>query len=727
MALIREEIGSTFADMWYRVADMRPRVSVHARFIRQRQGPSVSYVIDDPAGGHFYRLSESARFFLGLLDGNRTVDKAWEACLAQLGDDAPTQKECIELLSQMQLYGLLVGDQPISADMVPERQARFRQQRLKQRTGNWMFFNIPLVNPEPILKGLEPYLQRMWGLPGLIAWAVLVLTAIIVFFSNTDKLESSFNGILDPGNLVWIGILFLFIRAIHEFGHAMACKAMGGRCTEIGVMLIAMLLPLPYCDASSSWKFSHTWRRVVVACGGMIVEFGFAALATFVWALAEPGLVRALAFNLMVISSVTTLLFNINPLLRYDGYYILCDIAGSPNLAQRAKSLWYYLIQKKLFGVINVRPPHVRDATESRLMLVYHVFAVPYRLLITFSILVIISTQYLSVGLILATFFAFVWFVWPVVNGVWFLLTSPGLIGRRSRSVGITLATLVPAALLIGLIPLPSSITLPGVVEAVGISVVRAEAPGYVNQVIAAPGDIVAEGDILFVLENPSFVAEALAAEARLVQSEIALNDSSIRGNAARNVANIRYDRMLKETEDYRKRVRDLTIRSATSGVFSAGGGTGHDIENLQGRYMERGAVLAVVIPEDDYVVRVAVPDGSAGSVLPVVTIDNARAFVRLRGAASHTIKAKVERVWPAGSNELESIQFSALTGGAFTTTPGKNSTTIETFTLLDVKPDSTQGMLPGRRASVRIKLEPSTLLSRIMKRTQQFVGGGLK
>ena len=135
------------------------------RFIRQKHGPTVSFVIDDPAGGQFYRLSESARFFLGLLDGRRTVDEAWEACLAQLGDDAPTQKECIELLAQMQLYGLLVGDQPISADMVPERQSRDSgSRRLKQRTGNWMFLQYPACSTRSrCCKGLRAVPQSASG------------------------------------------------------------------------------------------------------------------------------------------------------------------------------------------------------------------------------------------------------------------------------------------------------------------------------------------------------------------------------------------------------------------------------------------------------------------------------------------------------------------------------------------------------------------------------------
>lgn len=726
MAFLREDIGSTFADMWYRVADQRPRVSVHARFVRQRHGPTVSYVIDDPSGGHFYRLSESARFFLGLLDGNRTVDNAWEACLAQLGDDAPTQKECIELLSQMQLFGLLVGDQPIAADMIPERQARFKQQRLKQRTGNWMFFNIPLLNPEPVLRGLEPYLRVIWSRYGLAAWLLIVLAAIGVFITHTDRLDSAFNGILDPANLVWIGILFLFIRAVHEFGHAMACKAMGGRCTEIGVMLIAMLLPLPYCDASSSWKFPETWRRVVVGLGGMIVEIFFAAIATFIWAFAEPGLARALAFNTMLISGVSTVIFNANPLLRYDGYYILSDLAGSPNLAQRAKSIWQYWIHKKWFGVISSRPPYIRDSAEARLLFVYHACAVPYRLFITFSILAIISTQYLSLGLILAVFFGFVWFVWPVVKAAWFLLTSPQLMGRRSRSIGVTLAIIGPIVLVLCVIPLPASGTLPAVVESEGLSIVRPLSSGYINRIAVEPGSRVSKGDVLIKLENPSILADLRAARARIQRASATLDDSSIRGIAERRVAEAQYERTLAEAQEFEERARNLEVIAEIDGTFVAIGGSGHEMKNMIGRFLERGSVIAAVVPDDSFIVRAAVTDARAGAVLPVLSKQNASTEVRLRGEAWRTIPANVARVWPAGTRDIESAQLSTVTGGEIVADPQQGGRSLENFTLVDFTPESTDGLLPGRRAKVRVALEPSTILSRVSRRVQQFIDGRL-
>lgn len=722
MALFSDNSGGTFSDVWYRVAEQRPRVSVHARFVRQRHGPSVSYVIDDPAGGHFYRLTESARFFLGLLDGRRTVDQAWEACLAQLGDDAPTQRECLELLAQMQLFGLIVGDQPIAPDMVPERLARFRKQRLRQRTGNWMFYNVPLVNPEPVLRALEPYLRVVWGRLGLAVWLGLVLAALAVVVAHRDRLGSSLNGILDPGNLVWLGVLFMAIRAVHELGHAMACKAMGGRCTEIGVMLIGLLLPLPYCDASSSWKFPETWRRVVVGMGGMLIEIFFASIAVFVWAFGEAGLARTLAFNTMVISGVSTIVFNANPLLRYDGYYILCDLAGSPNLAQRARQAWLFLIQRKVFGVPTIRPPYIRDRGELRLMLVYHAMAVPYRLTVTVSILVLIWTKYLSLGLVLAVFFGVLWLVMPPVKGAWYLLTAPALMGRRMRAIGLTSAVVVPVVALVLFVPLPHSTTLPGVVERPGLEMVRVESAGYVSEVLVPPGTRVEAGEALMVLTNPSLEADARAAEARTAYARATLDDAVSRGAASQRIAEAQLERALTEAAEYARRARALTLRAENAGEFVTAAGAGMDVFNLKDRFLERGSIVGVVIPVGGAVVRAAIPDAKAGAVLPVVSREGARAGVRLRGAGASPVGGVVERVWPAGSRQLEAMQFSAVTGGEFLTEPGEGDMTLETFTLIDVRPERDEGLLPGRRARVRVQLEASTLYSRINTRVRQFL-----
>lgn len=258
--MFREEPGTTFSDIWYRVGDRRPRLSPHAHVVRQRSGPGIAYIVEEPAGGQFYRMTEPAYFFVGLLDGTRTVNEAWDACNAQLADAAPTQRECIEVLGKLQMFGLLLGDLPLAADMLLERKRQVAARWWLKRTGRGMFLSLPLWNPEPWLERYAHIFRALWSRAGLVTWTLVVLAAIGVLLANLRAFGSGLDtaALLAPSNLIWMSLSFLVLRVLHEIGHATACKAMGGRSTEIGVLLIAWILPLPYCDATSAWRFPET-------------------------------------------------------------------------------------------------------------------------------------------------------------------------------------------------------------------------------------------------------------------------------------------------------------------------------------------------------------------------------------------------------------------------------------------------------------------------------------
>ncbi|MEM9165393.1 MAG: PqqD family peptide modification chaperone [Planctomycetota bacterium] len=724
----RDPVGQTFSDVWYRVSPTRPRLSVHARFVRQRHGPTVSYVVEDPAGGHYYRVSESARFFVGMLDGHRTAEDAWRACLAQLGDEAPTQKECLELLAQLQLFGLLAGEQPLDPSLIEERQRRFRTQRIRKRTGNWLFFHIPLFNPEPWLRSSAGLWRIVWGLPGALGLVALLGWAGFELVGHLDRLGSSLNAVLDPANLIWLGVLFLGIRLLHELGHATACKAMGGRCTEIGVMMIAFILPLPYCDASSSWRFPETWKRVLVACGGMIVEIALAAVAVLVWAASEPGLARTLGFNVMIISGVTTLLFNINPLLRYDGYYILCDLAGSPNLATRAKQLWHTLVIHRAYGARHTRAPFVRDAGEARLMYTYHALAVPYRLFIVLSILLIIMGQYLTVGLVLAAVFGFMWLVLPVLMGAWFLVSSPKLIGRRVRAIGVTAAVLGPIVAALALAPLPRAARAPAVIDWSSLTPVRAEASGYLSSVEVRPGESAESGQVVAVLSNPTLKAEALQAEARVRRAAALLRDAQARGSSEVRVAEIELRRAERVAQDLRRRVEALSITSPAAGSLAVPRGPGMALEQSIGRFVKQGEIIGFVLPEGDAAVLAVVTDAQAPLLLPTLSDgDETIATVRLRGSAEQAFEATVRRVWPAGTREIPTPALAASAGGDILQDPAEPNRALNPLTQIELEPvhgrdGALPAMLHGRRGVVRFELEPEALLPRLVRHARRLL-----
>ena len=718
--------SQTFSDVWFRVAETRPRVSPHARFVRQRQGSSVRYVVEDPTSGSYYRLSEAARFFVGMLDGKRTADSAWRACLAQLGDEAPTQRECLDLLAQLQLYGLLAGDQPLAPDMITERQQRFRKTRLKKRTGNWLFYHIPLVNPEPVLHPLRRLLAIAWGWPGLVAFVVLAAWALFELVANIDRIGSDLNGVLNPANVIWLGVAFLGIRMLHELGHATSCKAMGGRCTEIGIMLIAVVLPLPYCDATSSWRFPETWKRVLVAMGGILIELALAAVATIVWAYSEPGGLRTTAFNIMVISGVTTFVFNLNPLLRYDGYYVLSDLAGSPNLASRAKDMWKHLVFTKLFGIVGDKPPPVRGRSEAKFLLLFHALAFPYRITVVTAILLIILGQFLTLGIVLAVVFSFVWLVLPLVGAMWFLATNPKLVGRRPRAIGATLSVLLPLVLGVLFLPLPASARVPAVVDWDGLRALRAEVNGYLLELNARPGDTVAAGDPVLTFENRTLVSERDAAAARLRRAEAVLDAAAADLPAKQRVAQATVDIARETLADLERQVEALTISAPVAGRIVSPRSSAHDVEQGIGRFVKQGEVLAFVLPETGPTLLAAATDDVAQRLVPRLDAGSTTAAARLRGSAGTEIDAVVTRVWPAGTRELPTAALAASTGGEILQDPQDPRRTLSPITQIELKPEAADGLLHGRRGRVRIELPPETIATRLVRHMRALIAARL-
>lgn len=729
--MFQEEVGQTFSDIWYRVGQTRPRLSPHAQVIRQNYGPTISFIVEDPASGQYYRLSESAYFFLGLLDGERTADGAWNACNAQMGDGAPTQRECVELLSKLQMYGLLLGDLPLAADMVLERKTMARSQRMRKRTGMWMFYTIPLWNPEPFLDRYAYIIRAIFSRWGAVVWAAVVATALVMVAMRWDKLADPFNTLrnLDPTDIVSMAVLFIVLRALHELGHAAACKAMGGRSTEIGVLLVAGILPLPYCDATSAWRLPETWKRVLVSAAGMIVETFVAAIAAIVWSTAEDGRVKALCFTTMVVSGVTTLMFNGNPLLRYDGYYILSDISGTPNLTQRSRELWVFLIERYVFGLRGARPPRVRDAAEARLLLLFGALSIPYRAFVGLLILTVLAKKYLTLGIVLAAVMGMAWVVWPVIKGVSYVAGSPRLVGRRARATGIVVGAAAVLGVVLGVIPMPAAGYASGTLEAVRRGSLRAGEDGFITKVLKSEGDEVTAGEAVVIMENPELTAAEAEATAQLEGSLAKLDLAMVKSPREVELAQVEIDTARARLARVREQLARLVVTAPVSGRIATAPGADIGITNLDGRFVPRGGLIAMVLSDRELVVRAVVSDNdhayifNGGQSTPRVSF-------RVRGRAGTVVPAQVTRVAPAGSRELTNQALSTTSGGDIPTTPGSNGQGGKALTpgfLVEASPSEPIAWAqPGLRTSVRFGVEPEPLLSQWWRRGRQFFSARL-
>jgi putative peptide zinc metalloprotease protein len=314
-----------FSSTWYRVAGLKPRLRSHIRVLRQSYRGEMAYILHDRVTCKFHQFNAKGYLLLGLMDGRRTVHDIWDIGLEKLGDQGPTQHDVMQLLSQLNAIDALVADQlPDTAELSQRSVAHGRRQWL-QRFTNVLAWRIPLYDPHRLLARLLPVVRPLLSWWGALVWMTIVTVAVILALLHVDELTHDvLDEVLSPHNLVLLWLVFPILKLCHEFGHAAVAKAYGGEIHELGVMLL-VFMPVPYVDASSAWALRSKWQRIMVGAAGMAVELFLAALAVVIWVSAEPGLVRMVAYNAMIIAGVTTVLFNANPLMRFDGYYMLMD------------------------------------------------------------------------------------------------------------------------------------------------------------------------------------------------------------------------------------------------------------------------------------------------------------------------------------------------------------------------------------------------------------------
>ena len=327
------EPSSTFSESWYRIANQRISLSPGVQVRRQSFRGQRWIVIENPLSNQFYRIRPEAYEFVARLRTDKTVEQVWQECLARFPDTAPGQEAVIQLLSQLYFANLLQYSQATDSSQLFERHRKTRQRDLRSKFLNVMFMRFPLLDPDDFLVKTLPFIGRLISPFGAILWTFVVGIGLKVVLDNFSALKDQTQSVLAPSNLFLLYAGMVLVKTFHEFGHAYFCRKFGGEVHVMGVMLM-IFTPVPYMDATSSWGFRSRWRRMLVGAAGMIVELFIAAIAAVVWAYTAPGTVHNLMYNIMFVASVSTLIFNINPLLRYDGYYMLSDFLEIPNLYQ---------------------------------------------------------------------------------------------------------------------------------------------------------------------------------------------------------------------------------------------------------------------------------------------------------------------------------------------------------------------------------------------------------
>lgn len=714
------EAGATFSESWYRIAGQRVWLRPDAIVRRQRFRGERWFVLQNPFASRYFRIRPAAYEFVARLRPEKTVQEVWLECLDRFPDEAPGQEAVLQLLAQLYLANLLHYENPADSEQLFKRYEERRQRETAARLLNLMFMRFPLLDPDRFLARTLPVVGKLLGRAGAVLWIAVVGLAIKVALDNAPELRLQSQGILAPGNLALLYAALVLIKTIHEFGHAYFCRKYGGEVHVMGILLM-IFTPVPYVDASSSWGFRNRWQRVLVGAAGMIVELFVAALATFVWAKTGSGIVHSVAYNVMFIASVSTLIFNANPLLRFDGYYILSDLLEIPNLSQRASGELRHLWERHVFGVKQSESPaHTRG--ESAWLVFYGIASGIYRIIVFAGVLLLVADRFLILGIIMAAVCAVSWVTVPAVRFVRYLASSPRLNRVRSRAVGITAALALACLVLLAVIPFPEHFRAPGIVEARQRTEVAANVAGTVRSILAVPGSSVARGQPLVRLSNGELDLDVADATARYEESADRLREALSRSTADLKPLQSRLDSVAANLAKLKADQAELTLRASQDGVWVA-----PRIQESIGERIARGTPLGIVIDprEFEFVATVAQADADAvfGPLASRARQGLGRAEVRLRGQSDSTVKVVQWKVVPGGQQRLPSPALGWLAGGDLPVAANQPDQAAELFFEVHASLAPTSAaLLHGRSGAIRFALPPEPLLPRWWRRLRQLL-----
>jgi len=691
---------------WYRVAAVQPRLRSHARLHRMRYRGDLWYLLQDPVSNRVHRFTPAARFVIAAMNGERSVQQLWELTNRQLGEDAPTQDEIIRLLGQLHAADLLQSDaMPDVAELFERGQRQERSMRQRSYM-NPMAIRLHLWDPDAFLNRIRPLIDLLWSRWGGLLWLAVVLPALLMLAPQWAELSGNFSDrLLATNNLLLLWLVFPLIKVLHEFGHAAATKRGGGEVHDLGVVML-VLIPVPYVEASAATVFKSKFHRAVVGASGMAVELFIAAIAFYFWLLVEPSPLRAALFNVMVVAGVSTLIFNGNPLLRYDAYYILSDLIEMPNLANRSMRYWGYLIERYAFGMENVQSAEIRT-TEKAWLLVYGVLSTIYRVFVTIAIALFIANEFFVIGVILALWALVAMAVLPVAKSLKHVVESPRLRSQRQRALGVTAAFGGLLLLLLFVVPVPYRTVVEGVAWLPQSALVRAAQEGFVERLVATPGQRVEAGDLLIQVRNPALQAMYSVSQAKVAELEATYLARLV---ADRSQAAIALDQL--ETErtalaSLRQRIDTISVRAGSAGIFRVARPT-----DMPGRFYHQGDLLGYVLDKPQLIARVVAPQESADSVR--TSTDAVQ--VRLAHQPDRVLEGRLEREVPAGDEYLPSRALATEGGGQLVTDArdAKGARTLERTFQFDVAvqtpgPDSLP-LFFGERVHVRFEHPPEPL-----------------
>jgi len=622
----------------------------------QNQQGQLVYVVKDPISLRYFRLMPTEYAIMKMLDGRTSVDEIKKR-LGELGHDIPDDElqSFLQQLGAANFYENVLPNQ--SESLYRLAVLRRKQKSLWQQVKRILFIKIPLCDPDRFFTRVMPHIKFLWSRPALVIYGALFVWALAIFFANFREAATGFADLLTAENLLVFWLIFIVVKTLHELGHGFTCKYFGGEVHELGV-LILVLTPCLYCNITDAWIQERHSRKFYISAAGIISELIIASIAAITWWATAPGAAHSIAYRIMILAGVSSILFNGNPLMKFDGYYILSDLLGMPNLRSNSVNYVRLFFRRYILGLET--PGASISSRENLIKLFYGIASSAWIFYVLYKIVRALLWRIPPLG------------VWVMITTVYGLFLVPlariaaYLAKRRGRPGSVNLprlAVLSAAAVAVGyfvfLHDVGYSVKAPCVILPARTHAVYAATGGVLRETPFESGDAVPAGAVIARMENRplELVLEQMRARARIHQLQADYADAT--GDFATRDYHLDAGRELEVTiAETEKRIEDLTVRAPFDGVII----TPPD-RTLVGKFVPEGGLLMEIADIRSVKVTVAVTEKDLAFVS-----ENAPAVVTLRAYPWQPFTGSVGQVSAAPRRTLPTPALADKAGGGVQT-----------------------------------------------------------
>jgi len=625
-------------------------------FTYQSLGNQPCYLIEDPVNADFFQIGIPEYHFIRQLDGTVAVATA----LAKTPELTDEQAQMIVKLLVGSNLAYTWTEDKRSWQLSSQSQPRKAKKKLSPLS--FLVMRLDIGSPDWLLTKLFPWFRWMLGWKFFIVWIFLCITAIYHVVINADRFVESASNLISINNALWLALAWAILKTTHEIFHGLVCKKYGGHVHKCGVLLI-LFTPLGgYMDATASWRFTSRWQRIHVAVAGIFIELLMASVAAWVWAYSDVGGLSFFAYNIIITATVVSLFFNANPLMKFDGYYILSDLVSVPNLYMSGRAYVKYL-RERYFQGLPTPYPLWHTPSKALIIKIHALLALAWRILVISSLVMLASQMMYGAGIIMAVMSISFMIILPVARFFIKSLQDPegSYIMRR---VFLSILVLgVSITLILTQITWSSRLSAPAIIDYADSLIVRTKTTGFVRNILVKQGDFVKAGQVLVELENRELVSEGedLALQLRLseLKRQQYFNENLLAEYQAESekIKDLHTKWLEKEEQ-----VNSLILRAPVSGTVVV-----ENFEDLQDAYLSIGAEILTIANPQQMQAKISIPQED----IETFRAHEGKAIQIYRSSAPlQAISTILDEIKPSATLAILDPALTAMAGGSIDVKP---------------------------------------------------------